>query len=120
MNLLSACLYLLLLSLCCGGYARTNTFYTMGLFPTESRDPYVRNMLGIYPRAAARYALERINQLGVLNAHNLTLNLTVFDPGCRSPDSGARGLIQAVRFAKKLGIHDTTGAGHEGKKCISC
>ena len=120
-SLSSAFLYLLLLLLLCyGGHARTSTFYIMGLFPTESSDPRVRNTFGIYPRAAARYAEERINRLGVLDAHNVTLNLTVFNSVCRGPAPGAHGLTLVVSFAKKWGVHDTSEAGGEKSSLSLC
>ena len=120
MSLSSAFLCLLfLLSLCYGGHARTSTFYITGLFPTESSSLRVRDTLGIYPRAAAKYAEERINQLGVLDTHNVTLNLTVFNSVCGGPASGAHGLIQAVTFAMKCGVHDTSGAGGEKSALIT-
>lgn len=85
-----------------------STFYITGLFPTESNDPQVRNALGIYPRAAAKYAVQRINQLGILAHHNVTLKLEAFASGCQGIASGAHGLIEAVQFAKRFGVYDTS------------
>ena len=89
------------------GQPELNTFYIIGLFPTGSSDPQVRNALGIYPRAAAQYAVQRVNQLGVLAEHNVTLKLESFNSGCQGIASGTHGLIQAILFARRLGVYDT-------------
>ena len=65
-------------------------------------------MLGIYPRAAAKYAVQRVNQLGLLADHNVTLKLEAFNSGCQGIASGVHGLIQAVQFAKTFGVYDTS------------
>ena len=99
----------LLLSLSsANAHPELSTFYITGLFPTESSNLGVRNTLGIYPRAAARYTVQRINQLGLLAEHNVTLKLEAFDSGCQGIASGAHGLIQAVQFAKERGLHDNS------------
>ena len=99
----------LLQSLHCG-HAEQDTFYITGLFQTESRNRRLRNTLGVYPRAAARYAVRRINRLGLLDAHNTSLVLREFSSSCVSPASGAHGLIEAVRFAMETRrVHNTSG-----------
>ena len=92
-----------------GGCAEPDVFYITGLFPTESSDNRVRNTLGVYPRAAARYAVNRVNQLGLLDAHNVSLSLRSFDTSCERSASGAHELISAVRFATEQQVHDTSG-----------
>ena len=109
----------LVLSLYWVGDARISSFYITGLFPTESKDIRTRNELGIYPKVAAKFAVARINQLGILDAHNVSLKLEVFDSHCQSSASGAHGLIQAVRFAKERGIHDTSNSGGENSAWLS-
>ena len=99
----------LLLSPCsANGHPELTTFYITGLFPTGSSDALVRNTLGIYPEAAAQYAVQQINRLGFLTEHNVTLKLESFNSGCRGIASGANGLIQAIQFAKERGLHDTS------------
>ena len=98
----------LLQSLHCGN-AEQGTFYITGLFQTESSNRRLRNTLGVYPRAAARYAVRRINRLGLLDAHNTSLVLREFSSSCVSPASGAYGLIGAVRFAMERRVHNTSG-----------
>ena len=94
----------------CSQPTRTNTFYIAGLFPLNTDiNLRARNTLGVYPRAAASYAVRQINQLGLLDAHNVTLSLEPLNSGCLGPASGAHGLIQALTFAMERGIHDTSG-----------
>lgn len=83
-----------------------NTFYITGLFPTGSSDPQMRETLGIYPRAAARFATQQVNQLGLLAKHNVTLKLESFNSGCQGIAFGAYGLIQAIQLARSIGLHD--------------
>lgn len=85
-----------------------DTFYIIGLFPTGATDPQVKNALGVYPRASAQYAVKRINQLGFLAKHNVTLKLEAFNSGCQGIVSGTHGLIEAVLFARRLGLYDTS------------
>ena len=75
-------------------------------------------MLGIYPRSAAIYAVEQINQLGLLSAHNVTLSLEAFHSGCEGTTSGAQGLIEAVRFAEENHIYDTSGGEKYYTVCV--
>lgn len=95
------CLFLVLQLTFCKGDHKPTTFYITGLFPTDSRDQRVKNALGIYPRAAARYAVEEIIQLGLLEAHNVTLELESLPSGCEDAASAGQGLIQAAKLLKK-------------------
>ena len=90
------------------GQPELSTFYIIGLFPTGSSNPQVKNALGIYPRAAAQYAVQRVNQLGLLTEHNVTLKLEAFNSGCQGIASGTHGLIEAVLFARRFGVYDTS------------
>lgn len=90
------------------GRSELSTFYITGLFPTGSSSPQVKNALGIYPRAAALYAVQRINQVGLLADHNVTLKLEALNSGCQGIASGTQGLIEAVQFARRLGVYDTS------------
>ena len=109
---LSICLFsllsLLLLPTLIVGQSELSIFYITGLFPTGSSDPQVKNALGIYPRAAAQYAVQRVNQLGLLSEYNVTLKLETFNSGCQGIASGTHGLIQAVLFARRFGVYDTS------------
>lgn len=90
------------------GQPELDTFYIIGLFPTEATDPQVKNALGVYPRASAQYAIKRINQLGFLAKHNVTLKLEAFDSGCEGIVSGTHGLIESVLFARRFGLYNTS------------
>jgi sugar phosphate isomerase/epimerase len=92
-----------------------DTFYIIGLFPTGASDPQIKNALGFYPKASAQYAVKHINQLGFLaKHHNVTLKLEAFNSGCQGIGSGTHGLIEAVQFARRSDVFDTsTGEIHK-------
>ena len=78
------------LALCRGA---TNKFYIGGLFPDDSKDPQVRDALGVYTRLAAQLAVQHVNEGGVLAAYNLSLEMLSFGTSCRK-DSAVYAYLQ--------------------------
>ncbi len=62
----------------------SNFFEIVGMFTTvsTSTDPNVRETYGIYPREAARLAVEHVRAEGILTEHNYDLRLFEFESRC--------------------------------------
>ena len=92
MNLLSV---LLLLSVT----ITTNclrVFELVGLFTTAHPDPFISEAYGIYPREAARLAVEHVREEGLLDEYNYQLKLFEVETVC--DQTGA--VIAALEFAR--------------------
>ncbi len=60
----------------------SNIFEIVGMFTTTSTDPSIRDTYGIYPREAARLAVEHAREEGLLTRHNYDLKLFEFESRC--------------------------------------
>lgn len=72
-------------------------FYIGGLFPSTE------TALGAYPEIAAKIALRRINQRGLLAAHNVSLEMVSASTDCTSSGSVYAYLNLVQRFEKSVG-----------------
>ena len=96
------CTCALLLSLCTGIEANANApnvFELVGLFTTVHSDPFISEAYGIYPREAARLAVEHVREEGLLDEYNYQLKL--FEVSTVCDQTGA--VIATLEFARVTG-----------------
>ena len=75
------------------------TFQLVGLFTTIDPDPFIGEAYGIYPREAARLAVEHVREEGLLDEYNYQLKLFEVETVC--DQTGA--VIATLEFIKHSG-----------------
>ena len=74
-------------------------FELVGLFTTIDPDPFISEAYGIYPREAARLAVEHVREEGLLDEYNYQLKLFEVETVC--DQTGA--VIATLEFIRAFG-----------------
>ena len=96
------CAFLLLintLSIDASGSNASRAFQLVGLFTTIDPDPFISEAYGIYPREAARLAVEHVREEGLLDEYNYQLKLFEVETVC--DQTGA--VIATLEFKENSG-----------------
>ena len=75
-------------------------FYIGGLFPSDAEDPDTRMALGQLPELAAKLAVRHVNEMKVLVAHNVSLEMISFSTACNK-DAGIYAYLQLMQSLKR-------------------
>ncbi len=72
------------------------------MFTITSTDSPIRETYGVYPREAARLAVEHVREEGLLAEHNYELQLLEFETTC--DQIGA--VVANLEFLRDQGLYD--------------